>query len=370
MTCVDLNDIVEEHLGNPHNVGIYQNTFGDQAEAACQIDHHNDVIAVFGWAIADETGGQMEAADLELDWPTTCVELNDIVEGHLGNRGNVAIYQNTFGDQAEAACQNDHRNDVRSVFAWAIGTTGVNPSVPTPPLHADPTAPPATTGQQTWRGLVVASEDRCSPYDPDDYPYSQSVEQQIVQNMGGIIYGPYTATWFDSTSQTDIEHIVARSEAHDSGLCAASAETKRRFGSDLLNLTLASPAVNRHQKSGHDAAEWLPDQNRCWFANRVVEVRRRYGLTVDQHERDALDTVLSGCTSTELVVQSSPTQTTAPVATPGGGPTVDALALYDDNGDGRITCAEARRHNIAPVHSDHPAYPYMDDRDGDGIVCE
>ena len=42
-----LNDIVEEHLGNPHNVGIYQNTFGD--EAACQNDHRNDVIAVFGW---------------------------------------------------------------------------------------------------------------------------------------------------------------------------------------------------------------------------------------------------------------------------------------------------------------------------------
>ena len=359
-TCVDLNDIVEEHLGNPHNVGIYQNTFGDQAEAACQNDHRNDVIAVFGWAIATEAGGQTEAAGLELDWPTTCVELNDIVEGHLDNQRNVAIYQNTFGDQAEAACQNDHRNDVRSVFAWAIGA-----GIPSPP-----TATVDTTGPETWRGLVVASEDRCSPYDPDYYPYSQSVEQQIVANMGGIIYGPYTGTWFDSTSQTDIEHIVARSEAHDSGLCAASAETKRQFASDLLNLTLATPAVNRHQKSDHDAAEWLPDQNRCWFANRVVEVRQRYGLTVDQHERDVLESVLSGCASTELVVQSSPTQTAPPAATPGGGPAVDALELYDDDGNGRITCAEARRHGIAPVHSDHPAYPYMNDRDNDGIVCE
>ena len=54
-------------------------------------------------------------------WPTTCVELNDIVEGHLGNDNNVGIYQRVFGDQAEQACQNDHRDDVRSVFAWAIG---------------------------------------------------------------------------------------------------------------------------------------------------------------------------------------------------------------------------------------------------------
>jgi hypothetical protein len=49
---------------------------------------------------------------------------------------------------------------------------------------------------------------------------------------------------------------------------------------------------------------------------------------------------------------------------------VDALALWDDNGNGRITCAEARTHGIAPVRRGHPAYEYMDDRDGDGVVCE
>ncbi|MCY3748296.1 MAG: hypothetical protein OXG64_03280, partial [Chloroflexi bacterium] len=62
-------------------------------------------------------------------WPTTCVELNDIVEAHLGNDGNVGIYQRVFGDQAEAACQNDHRDDVRGVFAWAFAD--VSPSAET-----------------------------------------------------------------------------------------------------------------------------------------------------------------------------------------------------------------------------------------------
>ena len=48
------------------------------------------------------------------------------------------------------------------------------------------------------------------------------------------------------------------------------------------------------------------------------------------------------------------------------------LVLYDDNdnGNGRISCAEARNHSIAPVYSTHPAYPYMTDADGDGVVCE
>ena len=47
-----------------------------------------------------------------------------------------------------------------------------------------------------------------------------------------------------------------------------------------------------------------------------------------------------------------------------------ALRQYDENGNGRITCAEARRHGIAPVRRGHPAYPYMRDADGDGVVCE
>ena len=144
-TCIELNDIVEEHLGNTHNVGIYQNTFGDEAEAACRNDHRNDVIAVFSWAIATDAG-QAESANLELDWPTTCVELNDIVEEYLGRTGNVGIYQNTFGDQAEAACQNDHRNDVRSVFGWAIGTTGAAPPPATPVPAALPPATPVPAG--------------------------------------------------------------------------------------------------------------------------------------------------------------------------------------------------------------------------------
>ena len=59
--------------------------------------------------------------------------------------------------------------------------------------------------------------------------------------------------------------------------------------SDLLNLTLASPSVNRHQKTDNDVAEWLPDLNRCWFVDRVVQVRRKYDLTIDQREVDSIE---------------------------------------------------------------------------------
>lgn len=57
----------------------------------------------------------------------------------------------------------------------------------------------------------------------------------------------------------------------------------------------------------------------------------------------------------------------APRSVPSSG-TTDALRFWDDNGNGRITCREARSHGIAPVSRGHPAYPFM--RDGDGVVCE
>ena len=170
------------------------------------------------------------------------------------------------------------------------------------------------------------------------------------RNGADTVYGPYTGTCFSSTRETDIEHVVAASEAHDSGLCAADAETKARFSRDIRNLTLASPKVNRYEKSGKDASEWVPDRNRCWFAGRVVEVRQAYGLTVDRREAAALERILSACESTALepVVCSVPSSSGAGAASASVGGD-DALALYDDNGNGRITCKEARRHGIAPV---------------------
>ena len=228
-----------------------------------------------------------------------------------------------------------------------------------------------STVADTWRGLTVAPEHRCAPYDKkQDYPYPQSVEQDIVRALGAV-YGPYTGTCFASTRETDIEHMLAASEAHDSGLCAADAETKARFSRDLRNLTLASPQVNRYEKSGKDASEWVPARNRCWFAARVVEVRQAYRLTVDRREAAALENILSGCESTSLepIVCSVPSSSGAGAAfAPASGD--GALARYDDNGNGRITCKEARRHGIAPVPRSHPAYRHMRDGDGDGVVCE
>ncbi|MDA0313193.1 MAG: HNH endonuclease family protein [Gemmatimonadetes bacterium] len=161
-----------------------------------------------------------------------------------------------------------------------------------------PTVTTASPTPATWRGLVIAEETRCSPYNSSDYSYPQSLEDGIISRLGGL-YSPYTGECFANKAETDIEHIVARSEAHDSGLCSADNATRRRLSQDLENLTLASPALNR-QKGDKDAAEWLPDRNTCWFVSTVIAVKRTYRLTIDRREAEAIDRVLAGCASTSL----------------------------------------------------------------------
>lgn len=322
--------------------------------------------------------------------------------------------------------------------------------------------------------ISVAPENRCTAYIPGDYSYPQSIEDEIIAREGGKIASPYTGEVFLSKRETDIEHIVARSEAHDSGLCSAPASVKRQFARDLANLTLASPSLNRYQKGAKDLAEWQPSQNVCWFAQTVVVVKAKYNLSMDRREAAAALQILNACGARPLcqfddladalnchagieapvaglqdarsgcfpyanayvtatmnvrerplvngrklgtapagaypvtgsvngdnycwidigdgwmadtgrvsgskpatqtatrAQQSAAVQQSAKEQQPGLQPAaqVSPLTRYDDNRNGRITCAEARKHGIAPVRREHPAYPYMDDRDGDGIVCE
>ena len=81
-------------------------------------------------------------------WPTTCVELNDMIEAHLGNLNKVGIYQRVHGDQAEQACQNDHRAQIQASFAWAMPTRTAA-TIPTPAPGSTPGQSPAVGGPPT-----------------------------------------------------------------------------------------------------------------------------------------------------------------------------------------------------------------------------
>jgi len=220
------------------------------------------------------------------------------------------------------------------------------------PVAKDIPNPPIDTPPLDWPR--IAPERSCSQYDQSDYSYPQSVEPQIVRQMGGRIYSPYTGQCFSSTGETQIEHIVARSEAHDSGLCAASRATRQAFARDILNLTLASPSVNS-QKGAKDAAEWLPTMNQCWFVSQVVAVKRKYGLSMDPAEAQRVQSVLNGCSSTDMQFTECPTPSSSSISPHPPCPS---------------NCTEAHEMGMSNMGTGHRCYKPRLDRDGDGIACE
>ncbi|MYF41188.1 MAG: DUF1524 domain-containing protein [Rhodothermaceae bacterium] len=211
---------------------------------------------------------------------------------------------------------------------------------------------PAVYGQ--GHGLTVSPENRCGEYNSRDYSYSPTVEASIINRQGGI-YSPYNLECFQDRGETDIEHIVARSEAHDSGLCAASVMTRKRFAQDLDNLTLAAPNLNRRIKVAKDVAEWMPTENKCWYVNAIIKVKRKYGLTVDQRESDVLNEWLGRCQSFDMVKPRCSTVST-PRRSGKCGPYSNCTAL--------------RRDHPGGVARGHCAYKSRMDRDKDGWACE
>ena len=140
--------------------------------------------------------------------------------------------------------------------------------------------------------LTLAPEHDRAGYERPTTNRYQRHELSVYLDLG-MDRTPYTCAVIGGNMRsTDVEHIVALSEAHDSGL---PAERMLAFSGDPLNLTVAMPRENRFAKNDKDASGYLPPMNRCWFAGRVLDVKSRWGLTVDAVEASALIEALSGC---------------------------------------------------------------------------
>ena len=108
-------------------------------------------------------------------------------------------------------------------------------------------------------------------------------------------YSDYDGVWTSNSSDFDIDHIVALSEAHDSGAADWEADQKERFANDLTNLVAVSASSNR-SKGDRDAADWRPSRDYwCSYAYAVVEVKANWGLSVDPAEYDALEEMIDTC---------------------------------------------------------------------------
>ena len=223
--------------------------------------------------------------------------------------------------------------------------------------------PPLDTSAKHWLNwlyaLNVAEPDtQCAAYDPGDYPYPPKLEYWQVLNYGGV-YDPYNDHWYatlDSLVTLDIEHIIARKEAHISGLCRMSVSQRQAFAIDSLNLALTHASTNR-SKSDRDAAKWMPASNKCWFAHRIVQLREKYQLDIDRAERDTLAHHLLACASLKL--KQDPERPKTPLEDYGPAcpdePYTQCAALLEDYPHG--------------AYKAHCAYNPKLDRNQDGWIC-
>lgn len=116
----------------------------------------------------------------------------------------------------------------------------------------------------------------------------------------GVLDDPYTASAIrferGGGSEVDIDHVVALSDAWQTGAQRWSRDRRVAFANDPLNLLAVDAAANR-QKGDSNAASWLPPNKRfrCDYIARQIAVKRRYGGWVTPAEHDAMRRVLTSC---------------------------------------------------------------------------
>lgn len=120
--------------------------------------------------------------------------------------------------------------------------------------------------------------------------------------MSGTLYDPYTGKIIhfvrgETTSDdVQIDHVVALSNAWQTGAQQLSYAQRVAFANDPLNL-LAVDGLANEQKSDSDAATWLPPNKpfRCQYIKRQVAVKLKYSLWATRAEYDAMGRIISGC---------------------------------------------------------------------------
>ena len=98
-----------------------------------------------------------------------------------------------------------------------------------------------------------------------------------------------------------IDHIVALSNAWQTGAFKLSADQRKALANDSLNLFAVKGSLNL-QKSDGDAATWLPPMKsfRCAYVAQQIAVKAKYSLWVVPPEKVAMLSILAKCPTQKL----------------------------------------------------------------------
>ena len=196
--------------------------------------------------------------------------------------------------------------------------------------------------------------------------------------ISGILNDPYTGKIInfmrgkDTSEQVQIDHVVALSDAWQSGAQEISAQERLQLANDPENLLAVDGPANQ-QKSDSDAATWLPANAsfRCSYVARQIRVKAKYHLWVKPAEKEAMINVLTPCTGAAAKPAPDTPASVVPTDAPAPVPQVDAPPAQNPAPALAFqTCADARAAGYRNMHRGTPGYSEHLDRDGDGIACE
>ena len=125
--------------------------------------------------------------------------------------------------------------------------------------------------------------------------------------QAGALSDPYTGQRIafkrgaNSSGAVQIDHVVALSNAWQTGAQQLSSEQRISLANDPLELLAVDGPANQ-QKGDGDAATWLPSNKpfRCQYSARQIAVKKKYSLWVTPPERTAMERILASCPEQRL----------------------------------------------------------------------
>lgn len=174
---------------------------------------------------------------------------------------------------------------------------------------------PKTGYARTQFGDGWAIKDGC---DTRNIILARDMEQEVVDEtcnvQSGTLNDPYTGEVIQfkrgatSSQAVQIDHVIALSNAWQTGAQQLSFEQRVALANDPLELLAVDGPANQ-QKSDGDAATWLPANKafRCQYVARQVAVKQKYQLWVTNAEKDAISNILATCPNQPLPTNSKST---------------------------------------------------------------
>ena len=120
--------------------------------------------------------------------------------------------------------------------------------------------------------------------------------------LSGTLIDPFSGETINfvrgntSSMEVQIDHVVALSNAWQTGAFKLSIKERTAFANDPLNLLAVKGRLNS-QKGDGDAATWLPPLKsyRCDYVARQIAVKIKYKLWFTAPEKEAMVRILKSC---------------------------------------------------------------------------